>query len=93
MPVVDPRYGSIKVLIESGHVRTIKEIFLFIPKTTVYKDLGVNFNRFDRAILNPYIFRLQELFDLAKLIGVEAKKLLELACAQIDTNEKQKKRK
>ncbi len=93
MHVVDPRYGSIKVLIESGHVKTIREIFLFIPKTTVYKDLGANFNRFDRAILDPYIFRMRELFTLAELFGVEAAKLVELACAQIAMNEKRKKRK
>jgi hypothetical protein len=78
----DPRYGSIKVLIENGHINSIKDIFLYIPKTTVYKDLGINFNRFDRAIIDPSIFRLEELFVLAELFDVDAKKIIDMAYDQ-----------
>ena len=77
--MIDPRYGTIKVLIESGHIKSIREIFQFIPKTTVYRDLGVNFNRFDRAIHDPSIFRIQELVILAELFQVDAKKLIDMA--------------
>jgi hypothetical protein len=83
--MIDPRYGTIKVLIESGHIKSIKEIFQFIPKTTVYKDLGVNFNRFDRAIYDPSIFRMQELVILAELFQVDAKKLIDMAYEQMLT--------
>lgn len=78
----DPRYESIKVLIESGHVKSIRDIFLYIPKTTVYKDLGINFNRFNRAILDPAIFRMQELIVLAELFNVDAKKMIDMAYKQ-----------
>lgn len=79
----DPRYGSIKVLIETGHIKSIKEIFLFIPKTTVYKDLRVNFNRFDRAIADPSIFRMKELMILSELFGIDARKFIDMAYEQI----------
>ena len=60
----DPRYTTIKVLIEAGHIMSFREIFVFIPKTVVYRDLGVNFNRFDSAIANPSKFRIKELMRL-----------------------------
>ena len=65
----NPRYGAVKVLIETGHITSIRDIFQFIPKTTVYKDLGINFNRFERAIADPSIFKMQELVDLADMFG------------------------
>jgi hypothetical protein len=80
--MVDPRYGVIKVLFESGHLKSIEDIFQFIPKTTVYKDLGVNFNRFDRAIHDPSIFRLAELRELAEMFNIDAKKFIDMAYEQ-----------
>jgi hypothetical protein len=49
----DSRYEIIRVLIEAGNIKSFAEIFRYIPKTVVYRDLGVNFNRFSRAIINP----------------------------------------
>lgn len=83
--MVDPRYGTIKILIESGHIKSIKDIFTYIPKTTVYRDLGVNFNRFDRAINDPSVFRMQELIILSELFQVDAKKLIDMAYEQMLT--------
>lgn len=89
----DPRYGSIKVLIEAGHIKSIRDIFQYIPKTTVYKDLGINFHRFDRAIGDPSIFRMQELVVLAELFGVDAWKLIGIAYDQMLAIEKPKRKK
>ena len=89
----DPRYGSIKVLIESGHIKSIREIFQFIPKTTVYKDLGINFNRFDRAIVDPSIFKMQELVILAEMFGVDAWKFIGMAYEQMLAYNKAKRKK
>jgi hypothetical protein len=82
-PIVDPRYGSIKVLIEQGLITSIQDIFKYIPKTTVYKDLGINFNRFDRAILDPSLFRMEELITLADLFNVDSAKIIALAYKQM----------
>lgn len=90
--MLDPRYSTIKVLIEAGHKKTIRDIFQFNPKTTVYKDLGINFNRFDRAIRDPSIFRLAELRQLAEMFNVDARKFIDMAYEQALTIKyKQKK--
>lgn len=86
----DPRYGAVKVLIETEHITSIRDIFLFIPKTTVYKDLGINFNRFERAIADPSIFRMQELVDLADMFGVDPKKFIYMAYEQSLTVKKKR---
>ena len=78
----DPRYDCVRVLIETGYITSVSQIFEFIPKTTVYRDLGVNFNRFNRAIKDPSIFRMQELIILAELFEVDAKKLIDMAYQQ-----------
>jgi len=80
--MMDFRYTTIKVLIESGHIKCIRDIFQYIPKTVVYRDLGINFNRFDRAIRDPSIFRLAELRELAEMFRVDAKKLIDMAYEQ-----------
>lgn len=79
----DSRYSSTKVLIETGHIKSFREIFDFIPKTIVYKDLQVNFNRFSRAVHNPEHLSIQELRVLAELFGIDAKRLIDMAYEQV----------
>lgn len=67
---------------ESGHIKSFPDIFRYIPKTTVYRDLGVNFNRFGRAIYDPKIFKLDELFRLAEIFEVDDKQLVDMAYEQ-----------
>jgi len=71
-----------KVLIEAGHIKSIRDIFQFIPKTTVYRDLGINYNRFNRAIFDPLIFRIAELVQLAEFFEVDARKFIDMAYEQ-----------
>lgn len=78
----DARYDIIKVLIEAGKITSISDIFIYIPKTIVYQDLGVNFNRFVRAITDPAIFKLEELRKLSEMFGVDAKKIIDMAYEQ-----------
>lgn len=91
MKTNDPRYRAVGVLIEQEHIKCLPDIFIHIPKTTVYKDLGINFNRFERAIGNPAIFRMQELMDLANLFGVDQKKFIDMAYSQILTVKNKRK--
>jgi hypothetical protein len=78
----DARYDIIKVLIAAGKITSISDIFVYIPKTIVYQDLGINFNRFVRAITDPAIFKLGELRKLAEMFGVDAKKIVDMAYEQ-----------
>jgi hypothetical protein len=48
--------------------------------------LGINFNRFDKVIIDPSIFRMEELIVLAKLFSVYSKKFIDMAYEQILSN-------
>jgi hypothetical protein len=88
----DPRYSTIKVLINSGHIVSFRDIFDYIPKTIVYKDLHVNFKRFSKAILNPSALTLGELIELAEMFGLESKLIIEMAFKQIPASKSKSKR-
>lgn len=90
--VADTRYSTIKVLIESGHIKSFRQIFDFIPKTVVYRDLAVNFNRFSRAILDPSAFTIRELIALAEMFDVDAKKMIDMAYQQALTVKKSRQK-
>ena len=79
----DARYDIIKLLIETGKITTISDIFIYIPKTIVYQELGVNFKRFVRAITDPSIFKLGELRELGEMFGVDAKIIVDMAYEQM----------
>lgn len=82
MKVIDPRYDAVRVLLETGHIKSFLDIFLYIPKTTVYKDLGVNFKRFCRAIHDPSVLTMGELKEIAEMFGIDPKKLIDMAYEQ-----------
>jgi len=90
--VQDNRYSTISVLIESGHVKSFRDIFQFIPKTTVYKDLGVNFNRFSKGVHDPSAFSMKELMVLAEMFGINAKLLIDMAYEQSMAAKKRKQK-
>lgn len=89
---MDQRYTTIKVLVESGHITTFRQIFNYIPKTIVYKDLRVNFKRFSKAILNPSGLSLGELRTLAEFFDMDTKKLIDMAYMQTLTSKSKTKR-
>jgi hypothetical protein len=89
----DQRYTTIRVLIQSGHIKSFRDIFQFIPKTVVYRDLGVNFNRFSRAIIDPAKFTLEELRTLAEFFGVDTKKMIDMAYDQMITVSRSRRKK
>lgn len=75
-------YHTVKLLIEGNQLKEFREIFDHLPKTTVNRDLGINYNRFTRLLKSVQGFKLEELYMLAHLIGIEEKTILELAHAQ-----------
>jgi hypothetical protein len=89
----DQRYTTIRVLIQSGHIKSFRDIFQFIPKTVVYRDLGVNFNRFSRAIIDPAKFTLEELRTLADFFGVDTKTMIDMAYDQMITVSRSRRKK
>jgi hypothetical protein len=75
----DNRYNIARLFIEKGEVKTIAQIFDYIPKSVVSRELKTNNNRFTRLMRDPLAFKLIELSKIAKAIGVETKVLVNLA--------------
>lgn len=57
-------------MIEGKHIKTFKEIFKHIPKSTVSKELHTNNNRMTDIIEDMAGLRVGEVATIAKLIGV-----------------------
>ena len=77
--VKDNRYNIARIFIEKGEIKTIAQIFDYIPKSVVSHEIRTNNNRFTRLINDPLEFKLIELSKIAKAIGVEPKVLVNMA--------------
>lgn len=89
--VKDKRYKTVRLLITSGHIHSFDQIFEHIPVSTVNKDFGTNYQRFSKMIATPELFRLRELYVIAKLFEVDEKVIVELAHAQATASKKKRK--
>jgi len=72
-------YHTLKLLIEAKKLTQFNQIFEHIPPTVVNKDLGINYARFNKLRERVQGFKLQELYSMSYLIGVEEIAILELA--------------
>ncbi len=80
----DPRYKTLKVMLETGNVHTLEEVFNIVPKTVVAADLGINYTRFLARLKKPGGFTLDELLRLAVLSEIDNKTLISLVIADIE---------
>jgi hypothetical protein len=77
--IKDNRYNIARIFIEKGEIKTIAQIFEYIPKSVVSHEIKTNNNRFTRLINEPLEFKLIELSKIAKAIGIETKVLVNMA--------------
>ena len=89
----DIRYNTISSLIQGGNIKTFSDIFLYIPPSVVYRDLGVNYTRFQKLIANTSLFTLQELITLAGFFKLDDRTMIEMAYSQYETRKKNKRKK
>ena len=89
----DHRYKTVKVLIESQIITEFNQIFLYIPKSVVADDMGINYSRFVKLIQQVELFRLKELIIMSGFFEVDGKAFIELAHSQYVTDKRVKPRK
>ncbi len=89
----DHRYKTVKVLIESGIITEFNQIFLYIPKSVVSDDMGINYSRFVRLLQQVELFRLKELIMMSGFFEVDGKSFIELAHSQYLLDKKVKSKK
>ena len=87
----DPRYNTLYKLITSGQLNGLTEMLEVLPKTVLARDLGMHHITFNKLILRPGQFKLDDIYEIASLIGVDNKVLLQLFYNE--TGEKKVKRK
>lgn len=88
----DERYKAVKRLIEKGDITEFNEMFTYIPKTVVARDLGAAPARFSEKMNLIEKFTLQDMFSIAKLLEVENIDILRLADNQYTEQKKNKKK-
>ena len=80
----DPRYDKVRKLIELEVLTTFREIFEFVPKSVVARDLCMNSARFTKLMYHVDRFILKDLFSIAHLIGISEQRILRLVMDQFD---------
>jgi hypothetical protein len=69
-PAPDHRYEAMKILIEKKTIKRVSDIFQYIPRMIVARDLGQPYSLFVNNINPPWKLTLEELTELAGLLGV-----------------------
>lgn len=87
----DKRYELIVPMVSAGRIHFFRDLFYFIPKTIVARDLGINNVRFTRLIDEVQDFALADLFRLAALLEMEPLSLLRLVVDQHVADKKAKR--
>lgn len=84
----DARYDIIKSLLRDGKVRTFSDIFLYVPKTIVARDLGTKVDRFTKLMNKVESFTLEEIFTIGKFCNMDEKEMLSLVMDEYYKNKK-----
>jgi hypothetical protein len=74
----------VKGLIDEERLKTFQDIFIYITKTEVARELGINYTRFLGLTKNPKNLRYSETYAIAKLLKVDAKSISRLVHNQLD---------
>lgn len=84
---MDPRYQIIKPMLNEGKITTFQDIFLFIKKSVVAKDIGKRNSRFTELINNVDDFTVKELKIIARLCDLTIDEMFKLISAELAKKE------
>jgi len=76
--VKDKRYKTVKNLIDGGYVIKFRQIFDSIPKSVLYKHLGMNSVRFKNLMFHVDLFVVKDIFRMANYFEVDNDVMLKL---------------
>lgn len=84
MPAKDQRYKYVRSIWVAGDLTSFAEMFNVIPRSTVATDLGLNYDRFSKKVLNPQLLTYREIWRLSDLTGIDFRSLSELVVSDIE---------
>lgn len=76
------RFRATGALITAGFIKSFAEIWKHIPRSNVYRKMGMNYNRFSRLVKNPALFTLKELEHMSRLFEIDPEQLIRMAWQQ-----------
>lgn len=85
--------GIVKPLIESGLITEFRQIFIYVPKTPVGKELGITFSRFDNFLENVKDMTFGDMYLLCHYFEIEPQKMFDLIQTQHTNSVKKSTRK
>lgn len=77
------KYLSIKMLIQAGEIKTLPDLLRAVDKTPFAKDVKTTPERFSRLLRNPLLWRLADIYNMARLIDVDDKLIFEIVYPEI----------
>ena len=87
----DNRYDLIKPMVDTGKIVSFNDIFKYIPKTVVAKDLGKKVDRFNTLMSRVEEFALQDLFIIAGFCELGEEDILKLIVNEYKKNKNEGK--
>lgn len=90
---VDPRYKTAQKLILAGGITTLSELMDIIDKTPLAKALKTSPGRLNKLLDNPALFLFQDAYNIAALIGVDEKLIVDIVFQQYAVDKKGRKKK
>jgi len=87
----EKRAEIVKNLIDKDALKEFQDIFLYVKKTDMARQLGINYTRFLNLVKNPKRLRYEETYTLAHILGVQARAISDLIHNQIDKPMKPKR--
>lgn len=88
MQEIDHRYKYVRSIWQAGDLTSFAEIFNIIPRSVVASDLHLNYERFTQKVIKPETLVYRDIQNLARLTGIEFRKLSELVIRDIEGNAK-----
>ena len=85
----DHRYDLIKPMIEGGKIESFNDIFKYIPKTVVAKDLGKKVDRFNALMSRVEEFMLEDLFIIAGFFEIDEDEIIRLVMIDYKKNKRE----
>lgn len=84
----DDRYDLIKSMMRDGKIKSLLDIFKYIPKTVVADDLGKKVDRFNELMNRVDQFTVEELFLMASWCNLSPEEILQLMLVEYRKSKK-----
>lgn len=65
------RIDSLKVLVEGGIITRYRQLFEYMPKSVIAKEMVYNYQSLTRKILNPLHVDFHHIMDLNEVTGID----------------------